>query len=356
MNLGAPYFLPMLAIVPAAILFLLWAARERRRRLVEFCEEKLLARLTPGFSPGRRKAKEAILVTALGFMTLALSRPQWGFRWELVKKHGIEVVMVLDTSKSMLAQDVQPSRLDRAKLELRELVREFDQDKAGLVVFAGKAFPQCPMTLDYRTMDLQIDHVTTDVIPVKGTAIGEAIGVALGMFLSNDPHSKAIILLTDGEETANSNPLKIAEQAKALGVKIFPIGFGSGKPAPMPAEEGSADLKKDAEGNLIMSTLDEDTLKKIAETTGGTYVRSETGELNFRQILTQVREKTVPKDLQGTKARRWEDRYQVILFLALVLLGVESFLREVREEGSKGGVGDGIKGKLRRLFSDRGAR
>lgn len=340
MNLGKPYLLFLLVLVPVAIVYLQLARKHRKNLLAKFCTLKMARRLIPLASEKRRLTKEGILIAALGLMAFSLAQPQCGYKLEPVRKKGIELIVALDTSKSMLAMDVAPSRLERAKTELKELVGELEGDKIALVAFAGESYVQCPMTLDYRAMDLFIGKINTDLIPVKGTAIGRALVRSLDLFKAMEQHSKAIVLITDGEETADSKPLEVAKRAKAMGVRIFAIGIGSGEPVPMPADEGQKELKRDAGGNLILSSLDEALLKSLVDETGGSYIRSQTGELNFKDLLSEVKEKTVPKELRGTRIKRWEDRFQGILFVALCLLGLEVLIGEMKGERIIGGLRD----------------
>jgi Ca-activated chloride channel family protein len=330
MRVGAPLNLIALVLLPALLALFWWAHRQRRRKLHEFLSPGLAVRLTPSVSSRRRLLKEALLASGLLVMVLAAARPQWGYTWEQLNRKGIELVVLLDTSLSMLAQDASPSRLERAKLELKDLVTLLDGDQVALVPFAGEAFVLCPMTLDYRTVDLFLGGVSTDMVARPGTAIGAALKAALTLFRGANPDSKAILLITDGEENQNTNPIAMATEAAKVGVRIFSIGLGSGGAVPIPLDPQGVDLKKDPDGKLVATSLDENTLRELARITGGSYVKSASGELNVPALYKEIHDKTVPEELRGKRAQRWEDRYQGVVILAFVLLIVEALIDERR--------------------------
>lgn len=328
MRLGDPIFLLLLLAVPVMALLAYRAHRARRVRLARFVSDELSVRLTPSVSRGRRLTKDALLLVALTLLAVGAARPQWGYRWERVDRRGIELVVVLDTSASMRARDALPSRLDRAKLELGRLLELLEDDQVALVAFAGLPFVQCPMTVDYRTAELFLREVSTELLPKPGTAIGAGVRQALSLFSTGGTEGRAILLITDGEDHG-SDPLGAAELAKQLGVAIFAIGVGGDSPVTIPLGEGES-AKKDADGKLVLSSLDEATLIEMANLTGGAYVRSTTGALNVDDLLAEIRRSTTPKSVVGSRTQRWEDRYQALVFVALVLLVVEALLDERR--------------------------
>lgn len=251
-------------------------------------------------------------------------RPLWGYSWEEVRRQGVDIVVAIDTSLSMLAEDVPSSRLERAKRELVDLVAMLEGDRIGLVAFAGRAFLHCPLTLDYGACLMFLDLVDTDLIPIKGTNIADAIYTSLEAF-DSDSNSKAIILITDGEDHSGQ-ALKAALEAKRQGVKIFCLGIGKDV-APIRLK-GSSGLKKDpVTGELVLTKFDESTLQKIALETDGIYVRSVTGDMDLKRIYQkEIRGKLERMELQSTRQRKAVERFQIPLFFAFVALFMESLM------------------------------
>jgi len=282
----------------------------------------------PKQSRGRQWVKAFLIIFAILSMVFALMRPRWGFHWEEIKRVGVDLIVAVDCSQSMMATDVQPNRLERAKREIQDLLKMLDGDRIGLVAFAGTSYVQCPLTLDYGAFRIFLDYLDTDLIPVQGTAIGQAINECIGCFDRTQKGSKAIILITDGEDH-EGDPLTVASEANQRGIKIFPIGIGKEGGAPIPLQDGSG-FKKDRQGNLILSKLDEKTLQKIALDTGGSYVRSVTGDMDLEKIYMEGIKRLSQKELASTKKRIWEERFQWFLFLAFIFLIIEQLLPEYR--------------------------
>jgi Ca-activated chloride channel family protein len=333
MNFENVQILILLWILPVMAFFYLWAFRKKERLLHIFCAQpSLLTGLLPGFSRKKQVAKAALLIAVIGCALLALARPRWGFQWQEVKRKGIDIIVAVDLSQSMMATDVDPSRLERAKREITDLLRMLRGDRIGLVAFAGSSFIQCPLTLDYNAFGIFLDALSPDLIPVPGTAIAQAIETSLSAFDPKQRTSKAIILITDGEDHVG-NPIAAAKKAKEEGVRIFTIGIGSseGAPIPLPGPEGG--FKKDRQGNLILTRLDEATLEKIALTTGGAYVHSVTGDMDLQSIyLKGIRKGMKQTELATSRQKKWRERFQWPLFLAVLFLTIEGFLRETRVE------------------------
>jgi Ca-activated chloride channel family protein len=333
MKFGNLNYLYLLWLVPALALFYVYAFRAKDKAILAFCSLDLADKLMPRVSRGRQKFKAAMLITAVLFMILALVRPKWGFQWEEVKRRGVDIIIALDVSQSMLAEDVKPNRLERAKREITDLLQILEGDRIGLVAFAGTAFVQCPLTLDYRAVNIFLDYLDTDSIPLQGTALGQAIRTSISAFSSRERKSKALILITDGEGH-EGDAIAAAEEAKQEGIKIFCIGIGreGGAPIPLPGDSGG--FKKDANGELILSELDEVTLQKIALLTGGSYVRSVTGNLDLEEIYQKgIRQRVKQKELKSTRRKRWEERFQWFVLAALMLVVGESLLSEKRRIG-----------------------
>jgi len=272
----------LLWLVPLTLLFVVWTFRSKTRVMRRFASADMLVRIASGVSRPRQVLKAALIIAALTFAVLALAEPKYGFTWEDVKREGVDIVVALDVSDSMLVEDVeaggQLSRLERAKREITDLLRILEGDRVGLVAFAGTAFLECPLTLDYAAAEIFLDDIDTDLIPVKGTAIGKALREAVKAFEGGSHESRAVILITDGEDHGG-NALAAAEEAKTQGVRVFTIGIGKDEGSPIPKPGGG--FHKDRSGNMVLSRLDETTLQKIALTTGGSYVRSVTGDVDL---------------------------------------------------------------------------
>ena len=330
MKFAHPAYLFLFWLVPALIFFYLYAARKKDKLIKIFCGETLYAELVPAASRRRQRLKAALMLGALSFMLVSLMQPRWGFQWEDIKRQGIDIMVAIDVSQSMLAEDIKPSRLERAKRKVYDLCRMLEGDRIGLIAFAGTSFVQCPLTLDYGAFQMFLDYLEPQLIPVPGTAIGQAISTAITSFSRTERTSKALIIITDGEDH-EGNPLAAAQEAKKEGIRIFAIGVGQEGGAPIPMNDGSGGFKKDERGELVLSRLDEATLQKIARETGGSYVRSVTGDLDLDKIYREdIRGTIEKKELRATRKKRWEERFQWFLFAAIVLLGIEFFLRETK--------------------------
>jgi len=273
---------------------------------------------------------------------LSLAEPRWGFTWEEVERRGVDIVVALDLSDSMLVEDAEAggglSRLERARREIVDLLRLMEGDRIGLVAFAGTAFVECPLTLDYGAAEIFLSALDTDLIPVKGTDLGAAIRTSLEAFEGSKHASKAIILITDGEDQQDES-LAAAEAAKEAGVRIFTIGIGSSEGSPIPAAGGG--FRRDRSGAIVMSRLDEPTLQRIALDTGGRYVHSVSGDIDLEKIYSQGIKATLEDQELGTRRqRRWEERFQWLVAIALLALMAEPLIperrpstREVRDAG-----------------------
>lgn len=315
-------------LIPIIALFYLYAFKKKTRLIKMFCKDHLKKHIMPKQSQGRQWLKAFLIILSILFIIFALMRPRWGFHWEEIKRVGVDLIVAVDCSQSMMATDVQPNRLERAKREIQDLLKMLDGDRIGLVAFAGTSFVQCPLTLDYGAFRIFLDYLDTDLIPLQGTAIGQAVQECIGSFDRAQKGSKAIILITDGEDH-EGDPLVVASEAKQRGIKIFPIGIGKEGGAPIPLKDGSG-FKKDRQGNLILSKLDEKTLQKIALETGGSYVRSVTGDLDLEKIYLEGIKSLDQKELASTKKRIWEERFQWFLFLSFIFLIIEQILPEYR--------------------------
>lgn len=319
---------------PVVFLFFAYGIRRRRKALGRFASKTGLEVIAPSASTRRRWIKGGLVIAALVFLGMALSGPQYGFQWQEIQRRGVDLIIALDCSHSMLAQDLQPTRLDRAKREVLDLLAMLQGDRVGLAAFSGTAFLQCPLTLDYAAFHLFLDVLSPDYLPVGGTNITGALTVAKDSFDPKSPAEKAVILITDGENTGQGDPLEAARELEQAGVKLFCIGVGGADGAPIPNADGG--FKKDRNGQIVMTKLDEETLKKMAVLTGGTYVRSVAGDMDLDVIYgNEIRGKMETAALSGGRKQVWEDRFQWFLGLAVACLLAELFLRPVRKTGNE---------------------
>ncbi|NIQ00416.1 MAG: VWA domain-containing protein [Nitrospinaceae bacterium] len=270
------------------------------------------------------------MVLAVVSLVLALTQPRWGYQWEDVHRRGVDIVVALDISNSMRAQDIKPNRLQRAKHEVADLLRMLEGDRIGLVAFAGTAYVQCPLTLDYSAARMFLNAMDMDLLSAQGTALGTAIRKSVQAFGPSGRTSRALVLITDGEDQSG-DALEAAQWAAEQGVKIYPIGIGAKIGAPIPLSGPGGGFKKDAQGNVVLTKLDETTLQKIALKTGGTYVRSVTGDLDLEKIYRHnIKQKLEAKEIQTDRRKLWQERFQGFLVLALVFLTAEFLYRERR--------------------------
>ncbi|MBF0362231.1 MAG: VWA domain-containing protein [Oligoflexia bacterium] len=326
MKFGNIHYLYLLTLIPLIILFYWWAFKRKQILIEKFVSKELKERLLTGVSFTRQKLKALTLIVATTFLILSLLRPQWGFHWEEVKRRGVDIIIALDVSKSMLAQDVTPNRLERAKRKIKDLLQIVQGDRLGLVAFAGVSFLEVPLTLDFGAIQLFLDELDTSIIPIPGTAIADAVQKSIKAFDTADKKSRVLILITDGEDH-EGDPVEAAKKAAEQGIKIYTIGIGKEGGAPIPDGEGGA-LKKDAKGEVILSQLNEDTLQKMALATGGSYVRSVTGDLDLEKIYTDIRKSVEDKELKSGRQKRFEERFQFPLLIAILLLAFEAIFRE----------------------------
>ncbi|KPJ60136.1 MAG: hypothetical protein AMJ42_01585 [Deltaproteobacteria bacterium DG_8] len=328
MKFGDLNYLFLLWIVPVLVVFYLYAFHKRDNLLTLFCGKELVDKLVPKFKKGRRRVKAFFVVLGIILGIFALTQPQWGFHWEEIKRVGVDIIVAIDVSESMLAEDVKPNRLERAKREIFDLIEMLEGDRIGLIAFAGTSFVQCPLTLDYGACKMFLDYINIDLIPVPGTAIADVIRTAIKSFSKGERKSKALILITDGEDH-EGEPIDAAKEARKEGIKIFPIGVGQEGGAPIPLKDGSGGFKKDRQGDMVITHLDETSLQKIALETGGSYVRSVTGDMDLDKIYKEgIKQHMEQKQLKSTRKRRWEQRFQWFIFFALLFICIEFFVRE----------------------------
>jgi Ca-activated chloride channel family protein len=333
MTFANPHMLWLLLVIPPALLaFFWWAARTRQRLLTQFIQARLLPALTVGISATRQKIRLGCLVLAVVGLILALARPQWGFDWEEMKLRGLDIVVAIDTSKSMLAEDIAPNRLARAKLAALELMQRAKSDRLGLVAFAGSAFLQCPLTIDDAAFRQSVEALNVNIIPLGGTAIAEAIETALTAFKEGDNY-KVLVLFTDGEDH-DSGALEAAEKAAKAGLRIFTIGIGTaeGELLRVKDAQGNSDYIRDEQGNVVKSHLNERLLQQIAGATEGGFYLPLRGAKTIDTLYDQGLAKLPKSQHQEKLVRRYHERYHWPLAAAIILLLVEMLFPERKRE------------------------
>lgn len=335
MQFATPEAFYWLLLIPALFGFLVWSGRRRRRAAERLGEPSLIERLSLGMSRARDRWKAILLLTGLLFLVVALARPQWGQGTDEVVARGVDVFLVLDTSFSMDATDVSPSRMERARYIASSLIDRLRGNRIGLIVFSGSAFVQCPLTLDYGAAKIFLDTVATGVVPEPGTNLLKALEAASRGFVARDSKFRVVVLLTDGEETEGS-VLRIAEKAREEGIVIHSIGVGTprGEPIPMRNEKGAVtDYIRDESGQPVLSRLDEAKLSRVALETGGKYFRISDQDQEIDEISTLIAGME-GEDLASQLFRRFQERFYWPLGLALVLLLAEALVpreRRVRQ-------------------------
>ena len=322
---AAPHYLLLLLLIPFFFLGMglwLWG---RRRRLRRFGDEALVNELMPAWSRGKLWVRTVLLSLAFFFFVIGLSRPQIGAKLKDHKIKGAEIMIVLDVSNSMLAQDYSPDRLERAKLAISRITDKLKDDRIGLIVFAGTSFVQLPITSDYVSAKMFLNSISTESIPIQGTAIGDAISTAVRGFSAQSEHSRAIIVITDGENHED-DAVAAAKQAAEAGIKVYTIGVGSadGQPIPMNGE-----LLKDKDGNIVVTRLDEETLRKVASAGGGAYVHAGNDEFGLTPIISDIR-KMEDEEYNSVVFEEYNEQFMYFLGIALVFFVLEMLVGDRR--------------------------
>lgn len=322
---AAPHYLLLLLLIPFFFLGMglwLWG---RRRRLRRFGDEALVNELMPSWSRGKLWVRTVLLSLAFFFFVIGLSRPQIGAKLKDHKIKGAEIMIVLDVSNSMLAQDYSPDRLERAKLAISRITDKLKDDRIGLIVFAGTSFVQLPITSDYVSAKMFLNSISTESIPIQGTAIGDAISTAVRGFSAQSEHSRAIIVITDGENHED-DAVAAAKKAAEAGIKVYTIGVGSadGQPIPMNGE-----LLKDKDGNIVVTRLDEETLRKVASAGGGAYVHAGNDEFGLTPIISDIR-KMEDEEYNSVVFEEYNEQFMYFLGIALVFFVLEMLVGDRR--------------------------
>ncbi|MCF7847948.1 MAG: VWA domain-containing protein [Kiritimatiellales bacterium] len=300
--------------------------RHRENLLAKMADRTVWQALMPNRSVKRRRTKNLLRTAAIALVLLALARPQWGFHWEEVKQRGLNIIVALDTSKSMLAQDIKPNRLQQAKWGIQDLVKQLKGDRIGMVAFAGGSFLQCPVTIDYAAFMMMLDDVYAGIIPRGGTDIHQALKTSMESFDTESAADKVIILISDGEGHTG-DPLQLVPKLKEQGIRVFAIGVGTLEGELIQGKEG---FIKDSKGDAVMSHLTEGVLEQIASQTGGFYVRSASGDFGLERVYKQGIAPLQRDEQESRMAKIYQERFPWFIGAALLLLLIEVGIRPVR--------------------------
>ena len=320
-------------IVLVLTLFLVWAFRNKKKAMQRFAENSSLDEITASVNFKRQKQKSAIIICVFILGILSLMRPQWGFHWQKINRRGLDILIAVDVSKSMLATDVKPNRLERSKWAIKDLLKKLEGDRIGLIAFSGTAFLQCPLTLDYNGFLLALNDLNVNIIPRGGTSISKAIKVAMQSY-EGDHQKKynVLIIITDGEDH-EGNAIKLAKEAKKIGLKIFCVGIGTneGELIRLKGKSGIHTFLKDNQGNVVKSRLDENVLQKIALTTGGIYVRSSGAQFGLELIYRKKLSGMKKREIKARMAKLYYNRFQIPLAFAFLLLMLELLISDKKK-------------------------
>jgi len=333
MHWGTPLYLNFLLLVPILIIFFIFAGINRRKTIERFGDAAIVERLFLSKSTVKERVKRIFMVIAMSFLILALAGPQIGARLTMTKRYGVDIMIAIDTSSSMLAEDIKPNRLEKAKLEISSLIDKLKGDRAGILTFAGDSFMQCPLTLDYSAAKMFLSIIEPGMMPRPGTAIGDAIKKAAEGFTKKERKHKVLIFLTDGEDH-NTNPVDAANEAKKEGIIIYTIGIGTSKGEPIPVLDETGKIKeykKDKNGEVVMTKLDEAMLRKIALITDGKYYHATANEFELDKIYDEI-SKMEKKELSNRLFTQYEDRFQYFLGIAFILLCVEFIIGDRKKK------------------------
>ena len=325
LNFAQAQYLLLLFLIPVFFIAQALVLKMRRRRVRKFGDEKLVAQLMPSYSRAKVWVRVVLFSIGFFFFVIGLSRPQIGAKLKEHETKGAEIMIVLDVSNSMLAEDYSPNRLERAKLAISRLVDKLRDDRIGLIVFAGNSFVQLPITTDYVSAKMFLNSITTDSVPVQGTAIGDAINTAIRSFSAQSEKSRAVIVITDGENHED-DPVAAAAQAAEMGIRVFTIGVGSpeGKPIPMDGE-----LLKDKDGEIVVTRLDEKVLQDVAQAGNGVYVRAGNSEFGLNPIIDNI--KRMEDEMYSSIVfEEYDEQFMYFLGIALFFFVIEMLIGDRR--------------------------
>ena len=326
-RIANPEYLYALLVIPALIAFFWYARIQRKKALSRFGQKDILAVLMPNVSTTRPIVKFMVLMLALASIIVGIARPQFGSKLKTEKRKGIELIIALDVSNSMMAEDIQPSRLERAKRAISQLVDKLANDKIGLIVFAGDAYIQLPITADFVSAKLFLNSIGPEMVPTQGTAIGSAINLGLKSFSPQFTGSRAMIIITDGENHED-DAVGAATEAAKQGVTIYTIGMGLPQGGPIPDYSmGQKSYRKDRSGNVIVTKLDEPMLQKIAEAGKGAYIRANNAQVGLNTLFEEVN-KMEKTELETQIYADYDDKFQYFIALGLLLILLDFVILE----------------------------
>lgn len=339
MRFAEPMFLWGLLTLPLFALLFVYAYHRRKKLAARFVSLSMLPKLSTSVSPWRRLAKVTILLFAIAFLFVALARPQWGRKMEHIERRGLDLVLLQDISLSMLAEDIKPNRLTRSRHEISAFLESLSGDRVGLVAFSGEAQVMVPLTLDYGTVQMMLKELTPGWL-MPGTNLEKAIRKGMDLYRNSGSAGQysVMILMSDGEEL-EAAAVNAAKEAAEMGIRIYTIGIGSreGVPIPVHSKNGDVAYKKDMQGNIVTTRLEDGTLQEIASVTGGLYFYANPGEFQLQKVLSEIA--SLEKKEQATdRMENYQDRYQIFLALAALLFLIEAL---VSERGRKRRVGAG---------------
>ncbi len=313
------YILYALILIPILVVWFWLNKKQNEKRRKAFSDKDLLPILMPNDSSKRRGWKFILRLLALSFMIVGLANPQIGSKLKEVKRKGVELIIAMDVSNSMLAEDIKPNRLERAKRTVSQLIDKLHGDKVGLIVFAGKAYVQMPTTTDYRAAKMFLSSISPGIVPVQGTVVGEAIELGLESFTKDNEKNKVMLIITDGENH-EENAITLAEEAALKGIRIYTIGMGQAKGTPIPVTDrfGRKDYRRDKNGEIVITKLNETFLQKIAASANGLYIPA-----NRLDNLIDEMQKMDQQEFESKVYSDYEDRFQYFFAVALFLLLID---------------------------------
>jgi len=331
-----PGWLNGLWFIPLLVFFFVWTGRRKRKLLEKFAEWRTMELLGESHSHTKERLKKGLLVTVLALLMITLAQPQWGNEKKQIQRKGVEIIFLVDSSLSMLAEDAIPSRIEKAKLEMKSFLRQLKGDRVGIVTFAGSGFIQSPLTLDYDAFLLFVNSIQVGYIPDAGTSLSEAIRMAIKAFPKTKQKNQVIVLLSDGEDL-EGNVEPAVKMAKEANIRIYSIGIGTkeGAPIPLRSEQGKVSgYKKDRSGEVVITKLNEELLTQISEQTGGLYSQATPSEREIEWIYqhTQNLEK---KDFKQRLIVERENHFQFFLAIALLVLFAEAIINDIKKQTQK---------------------
>ena len=326
-NFAQAQYLVLIFLIPFFFILQALVLKLRRRRIRRFGDEELVRQLMPSYSVSRIWVKLTLFSIGFFFFVIGLSRPQIGAKLKEHETKGAEIMIALDVSNSMLAEDYSPNRLERAKLAISRLVDKLRDDRIGLIVFAGNSFVQLPITTDYVSAKMFLNTISTGSVPIQGTAIGEAINTAIRSFSAQSEKSRAIIIITDGENHED-DPVAAAAQAAEMGVRVFTIGVGSPEGKPIPMDGG---LLKDRDGNIVVTRLDESVLQEVAKAGNGLYVRAGNSEFGLNPIIDDIR-RMEDERYSSIVFEEFDEQFMYFMAIALLFFVLEMLVGDRRSK------------------------